>query len=199
MVYRFLKRTFDICASSVGLILLSPLFILISIAIKVTSKGPIYYRQERIGINGKPFRIYKFRSMRINSDKGMQITVKGDNRITSVGRFIRKFKIDELPQLFNVLSGKMSLVGPRPEVPKYVELYNDEQRQILSIKPGITDLASIEFKDENQLLDAAENPEQKYIEEIMPIKLTLNLEYMQKRSFFYDIGLIFKTIWRVIR
>lgn len=131
--------------------------------------------------------------------KGRQITTDGDNRITKVGKFIRKTKIDELPQLFNVLSGKMSFVGPRPEVPKYVALYTEEQRKVLSVKPGITDLASIEYRNENDLLKEAEDPDKKYIEEIMPAKLALNLKYIEKAGFFYDIGLIFKTVFKVIK
>jgi lipopolysaccharide/colanic/teichoic acid biosynthesis glycosyltransferase len=138
--------------------------------------------------------------MVVNAEaKGMQITTEGDNRVTKVGKFIRKTKIDELPQLFNVLSGKMSFVGPRPEVPKYVAMYSDEQLRVLSVKPGITDLASIEFRNENDLLDGDDDPERKYIEEIMPAKLELNLKYIEKAGFFYDIGLIFKTIGKVIK
>ncbi len=176
------------------------LFLIIAIAIKCSSKGPALFKQERVGRYGKTFNIWKFRSMVVNAEaKGMQITTDGDNRITKVGKFIRKTKIDELPQLFNVLSGKMSFVGPRPEVPKYVAMYNDEQLRVLSVKPGITDLASIEFRNENDLLDGDEDPEKKYIEEIMPAKLALNIKYIEKAGFFYDIGLIFKTIGKVIK
>lgn len=199
-MYRFCKRCFDIFCSFLGITLLLWLFLIIAIAIKCSSKGPVLFKQERVGKNGKTFKIWKFRSMVVNAEaKGMQITTDGDNRITKVGKFIRKTKIDELPQFFNVLSGKMSLVGPRPEVPKYVALYNEEQLKVLSVKPGITDLASIEYRNENDLLDGDDDPEKKYIEEIMPAKLELNLKYIEKAGFFYDIGLIFKTIGRVIK
>jgi len=199
-VYKFFKRCFDIFFSLLGITLLLWLFLIIAIAIKCSSKGPALFKQERVGRYGKTFNIWKFRSMVVNAEaKGMQITTDGDNRITKVGKFIRKTKIDELPQLFNVLSGKMSFVGPRPEVPKYVAMYNDEQLRVLSVKPGITDLASIEFRNENDLLDGDEDPEKKYIEEIMPVKLALNIKYIEKAGFFYDIGLIFKTIGKVIK
>ncbi|MCX4362005.1 MAG: sugar transferase [Clostridia bacterium] len=199
-VYRFFKRCFDIFFSLFGITLLLLLFLFVAIAIKCSSKGPVLFKQERVGKHGKTFKIWKFRSMVVNAEaKGMQITTDGDNRITKVGKFIRKTKIDELPQLFNVLSGKMSFVGPRPEVPKYVAMYNAEQMRVLSVKPGITDLASIEFRNENDLLDGDEDPERKYIEEIMPAKLELNLKYIEKAGFFYDIGLIFKTVGKVIK
>ncbi len=199
-MYRFCKRCFDIFFSFLGILLLLWLFLIIAIAIKGSSKGPVLFKQERVGKNAKTFKIWKFRSMVVNAEaKGMQITTDGDNRITKVGKFIRKTKIDELPQLFNVLSGKMSFVGPRPEVPKYVALYSDEQLRVLTVKPGITDLASIEFRNENDLLDGDDDPERKYIEEIMPAKLVLNLKYIEKAGFFYDIGLIFKTIGKVIK
>lgn len=199
-MYRFSKRCFDIFFSLLGILLLLWLFLIIAIAIKCSSKGPVLFKQERVGMHGKTFKIWKFRSMIVDAEaKGMQITTDGDNRITKVGKFIRKTKIDELPQLFNVISGKMSIVGPRPEVPKYVAMYNDEQLRVLSVKPGITDLASIEFRNENDLLDGDEDPERKYIEEIMPAKLALNLKYIEKAGFFYDIGLIFKTIGKVIK
>lgn len=199
-MYRFCKRCFDIFFSFLGILLLLWLFLIIAIAIKGSSKGPVLFKQERVGKNAKTFKIWKFRSMVVNAEaKGMQITTDGDNRITEVGKFIRKTKIDELPQLFNVLSGKMSFVGPRPEVPKYVALYSDEQLRVLTVKPGITDLASIEFRNENDLLDGDDDPERKYIEEIMPAKLVLNLKYIEKADFFYDIGLIFKTIGKVIK
>ncbi len=199
-MYKFSKRCFDIFFSLLGISLLLWLFLIIAIAIKCSSKGPVLFKQERVGKDAKLFKIWKFRSMVVNAEaKGMQITTDGDNRITKVGKFIRKTKIDELPQLFNVLSGKMSFVGPRPEVPKYVAIYNAEQMHVLSVKPGITDLASIEFRNENDLLDNEEDPEKKYIEVIMPAKLTLNLKYIEKAGFFYDIGLIFKTIEKVIK
>jgi len=199
-VYRFSKRCFDIFFSLLGISVLLLLFLFVAIAIKCSSKGPVLFKQERVGKDGKVFKIWKFRSMVVNAEaKGMQITTDGDSRITKVGKFIRKTKIDELPQLFNVLSGKMSFVGPRPEVPKYVAMYDEEQTKVLSVKPGITDLASIEFRNENDLLDGDEDPERKYIEEIMPAKLALNLKYIEKAGFFYDIGLIFKTVFKVIK
>lgn len=199
-MYKFFKRCFDIFFSLLGITLLLWLFLIIAIAIKCSSKGPVLFKQERVGKGGKTFKIWKFRSMVVNAEaKGMQITTDGDNRITKVGKFIRKTKIDELPQLVNVLSGKMSFVGPRPEVPKYVAMYDENQLKVLSVKPGITDLASIEFRNENDLLDGDEDPERKYIEEIMPAKLELNLKYIEKAGFFYDIGLIFKTIGKVIK
>ena len=199
-MYKFFKRLFDICASLFGIIILSPLFIVIAILIKATSKGPVIFKQERVGLNGKHFKIWKFRSMVVNAEsKGLQITSNGDARITKVGGFIRKYKIDELAQLFNVLFGQMSFVGPRPEVPKYVAMYNDEQKKVLTVKPGITDLASIEYCDENSLIDASSDAEKTYIEEIMPAKLKLNLEYIEKAGFFYDIGLIFKTFGRILK
>ena len=189
------KRIFDVLMSSVGLLLLSPLFLIISIAVILESKGGIFYKQERIGKNGKPFKLLKFRSMYVGADKKGLLTVSGrDPRITRVGYFIRKTKIDELPQLINVLKGDMSLVGPRPEVAKYVNLYNDEQKQILSVRPGITDPASITFRNENDLLAQAENPEKFYIESVMPEKIRISLDYIKKRNFFTDIGIIFKTI-----
>lgn len=199
-MYRFFKRCFDIFFSLLGILFLLLLFLFVAIAIKCSSKGPVLFKQERVGKNGKTFKIWKFRSMVVDAEaKGRQITTDGDSRITKVGKFIRKTKIDELPQLFNVLSGKMSFVGPRPEVPRYVELYTEEQRKVLTVKPGITDLASIEYRNENDLLKEAEDPDRKYIEEIMPAKLELNLKYIEKAGFFYDIGLIFKTVFKVIK
>ena len=199
-MYRFSKRCFDIFFSLLGILFLLLLFLFVAIAIKCSSKGHVLFKQERVGKNGKTFKIWKFRSMVVDAEaKGRQITTDGDSRITKVGKFIRKTKIDELPQLFNVLSGKMSFVGPRPEVPRYVELYTEEQRKVLTVKPGITDLASIEYRNENDLLKEAEDPDRKYIEEIMPAKLELNLKYIEKAGFFYDIGLIFKTVFKVIK
>ncbi len=199
-MYSFCKRAFDIVASMFGIICLLWLFVIVSIAIKTTSKGPVIFKQERVGLNGKIFKIWKFRSMVTNAEKkGLQITSKEDNRITGVGKFIRKYKIDELAQLFNVLFGQMSFVGPRPEVPKYVALYNEEQKKVLTVKPGITDLASIEYCNENDLLDSSNDPESTYINTIMPAKLELNLAYIEKAGFWYDIGLIFKTFARILK
>lgn len=193
------KRIFDFLLSLFGIIILSPIFIIVSIAIKLDSKGRILFLQKRVGRYGKEFNIYKFRTMVTDAEKlGKQITVGKDNRITKVGAFLRKFKIDELPQLFNVLKGDMSLVGPRPEVPKYVALYNKEQRKVLDIRPGITDMASLRYKDENDILGKVDNPEEYYINVIMKDKLKLNLEYIEKSNIFFDIYLIFKTIIKCI-
>jgi lipopolysaccharide/colanic/teichoic acid biosynthesis glycosyltransferase len=192
---QLVKRIFDFLLSLFGIIILSPIFIIVSIAIKLDSKGSILFLQKRVGRYGKEFNIYKFRTMVTDAEKlGKQITVGKDNRITKVGAFLRKFKIDELPQLFNVLKGDMSLVGPRPEVPKYVALYNEEQRKVLDIRPGITDMASLRYKDENDILGKVDNPEEYYINVIMKDKLNLNLEYIEKSNVFFDIYLILKTI-----
>lgn len=194
-----LKRIFDIVVSFIGLLILSPIFLIIAIVIKLNSKGPVFFRQVRVGKDGKEFRIFKFRTMVVDAEKkGMQITVDGDSRITKPGHFLRKSKMDELTQLINVLIGDMSFVGPRPEVPKYVAMYDENQRSILKIRPGITDIASIEYRDENSLLAKSDNPEETYINEIMPRKIELNVKYIKKMSVIYDIGLIFKTIYKVI-
>lgn len=194
-----MKRLFDIVASACGLIILSPLFIILSIWIKLDSKGPVFYRQVRVGRHNKDFRIFKFRSMRVGADKQGLITVGGrDPRVTRSGYFIRKYKLDEFPQLINVFVGDMSLVGPRPEVRKYVDMYTEEQMRVLDVRPGITDLASIRYRNENELLENAENPDQYYIDVIMQDKLAINLEYVANHSFWYDIKLIFKTFWEII-
>lgn len=194
-----MKRLLDITASGIGLLLLSPIFLVLAIWIKLDSQGPVFYRQVRVGRGNRDFRIFKFRSMRVGSDKGSLITVGGrDSRITRSGYFIRKYKFDELPQLINVFIGDMSLVGPRPEVRRYVDLYNQEQLHVLDVKPGITDPASIKYRNENELLEQAENPEQFYTDVIMPDKLRLNLEYATNQSFFGDLKLIFKTFKAII-
>lgn len=194
-----MKRCFDIIVSVLGIIVLLPIFIIVSIAIKLDSKGDVLFLQKRVGRYGKEFNIYKFRTMVTDAEKlGKQITVGKDNRITKVGAFLRKFKIDELPQLFNVFKGDMSLVGPRPEVPKYVALYNEEQKRVLCVRPGITDIASLRYKDENDILGKVENPEEYYIKVIMKDKLDLNLEYIEKSNLFFDIYLILKTIVKCI-
>ncbi len=188
-------RFFDILFSVIGLILLIPIFIIVGIAIKIDSKGPILYRQKRIGKNGIDFFLLKFRSMYTESDKKGLITIgNNDSRITRVGRFIRKYKIDELPQLLNVLNGSMSLVGPRPEVSKYVELYNNYQRRVLSIRPGITDFASIYFKNENEILNNKSDPEEYYIKYLVPQKIRLNLIYINNYNVKTYFLIIFKTI-----
>ena len=191
-----LIRYFDVIFSILGLILLSWLFLIIFILIKLDSKGPIFYFQERIGKDGIPFKLFKLRSMYVDADKrGLQITVgKRDPRITRVGYFIRKYKIDELVQLVNVIKGEMSLVGPRPEVKKYVDLYTPEQRIVLSVKPGITDYASIKFRNENELLEGQPDPEKFYIEKIMPEKIELNKIYMYNSNLISYFKIIFKSI-----
>lgn len=195
----FFKRLFDIIMSLFGLLVLSIPLIIISIIIKLTSEGPVFYRQVRVKRNGENFNIFKFRTMVVDADKkGMLITVGKDNRITGIGRFLRKTKVDELPQLINVLIGDMSFVGPRPEVRKYVDMYDEYQLNVLKIRPGITDLASIKYRDESSLLGESGDPEKTYIEEIMQKKLEINLEYIQNISFFNDIRLIFMTIARIV-
>lgn len=194
-----MKRIFDIIASSCGLIVLSPLFLFVAIWIKLDSKGPVFYKQIRVGRHGKDFNLFKFRSMRVGSDKKGLITIGGhDPRVTRSGYFIRKYKLDEFPQLINVFIGDMSLVGPRPEVRKYVDLYTQEQLHVLDVRPGITDLASIRYRNENEILETVDNPEQYYIDVIMQDKLRINLEYVANNSFMYDIKLIFKTFWEII-
>lgn len=194
-----MKRLFDILASGCGLLVLSPVFIIVAIWIKLDSDGPVFYRQTRVGRYNKDFRIFKFRSMRVGSDKGSLVTIGGrDPRVTRSGYFIRKFKIDELPQLINVFVGDMSLVGPRPEVRHYVDYWTAEQMKVLDVRPGITDPASIHFRNENELLEKAVDPERYYIDVIMQEKIKLYLEYVEKSSFWYDIKLIFQTFKVII-
>lgn len=194
-----MKRLFDVIASGLGLVVLSPLFLVLAIWIKLDSKGPVFYRQVRVGRNNKDFRIFKFRSMRVGADKGTLVTIGGrDPRVTRSGYWIRKFKLDELPQLINVFIGDMSLVGPRPEVRHYVDYWTPEQMRVLDVRPGITDPASIKFRNENELMEKAEDPEKYYIEVIMQEKIKLYLEYVEKHNFFYDIALIFKTFWVIV-
>lgn len=195
-----LKRIFDIFFSFIGLAILLPFFIIIGLLLVIDSPGGVFYKQARVGKNNIDFYLFKFRSMRTGADKKGLLTVGGrDSRITRMGYFIRKYKIDELPQLLNVFLGDMSLVGPRPEVPKYVDLYNEKQKQVLSVKPGITDYASIEYSNENELLGKVENPEQVYIDEIMPAKLKLNLKYIEEQGISTDLKIIFKTIGKIIK
>ena len=189
-----MKRLFDIVASGCGLIVLSPLFLILAVWIKLDSKGPVFYRQVRVGRGNKDFRIYKFRSMCIGADKGSLVTIGGrDPRVTRSGYFIRKYKFDELPQLINVFVGDMSLVGPRPEVRHYVNYWTTEQMHVLDVRPGITDPASIKFRNETELMEKTENPEDYYIHVIMQEKIKLYLEYVKHSSFWYDIKLIFQT------
>jgi len=195
-----MKRLFDLSTALIFSILFFPLWVVVAIAIKVTSEGPIFFRQIRVGKDGINFSIFKYRTMIVDAEKqGLQLTVGGrDPRITKIGYILRKTKLDELPQLFNVIKGEMSFVGPRPEVPKYVEMYSKEQREVLSHRPGITDVASIEYIDENELLKDAEDPEKMYIEKIMQDKLRLNLEYLSNRSLISDIVIIVKTIFKIL-
>lgn len=192
------KRLFDIVSSGIGLLCLAPVFVVMAIWIKLDSRGPVFYRQTRVGRYGRDFRIFKFRSMRVGSDKGRQITVgEKDPRITRFGYFIRRYKIDELPQLINVFLGDMSVVGPRPEVRKYVDLYSEEQRKVFQVRPGITDLASIKYRNENELLSQVDDPDTYYIDVIMPDKLAINLEYIRHQSFMGDIKIIFNTLFKI--
>lgn len=187
-------RFFDIIFSALGLVVLAPVFAAICLKIKLGSKGGCFYIQERIGKDGKPFGLYKFRTMRIGADSEGLLTVgEHDQRITRIGYFLRKTKMDELPQLLNVLKGEMSLVGPRPEVRKYVELYTEEQRKVLSVRPGITDYASIEYVNENELLSQAEDPERTYIEQVMPDKIKLNMRYLEHYNLIEYFKIIFLT------
>lgn len=194
-----MKRLFDIIASGCGLLVLIPVFLVMAIWIKMDSEGPVFYRQVRVGRNNKDFHIFKFRSMRVGADKGSLVTIGGrDPRITRSGYFIRKYKLDELPQLINVFLGEMSLVGPRPEVRHYVNFWIEEQMHVLDVRPGITDPASIKFRNENELMEKAEDPEDYYINVIMQEKIKLYLEYVQNASFWYDIKLVFLTFKVII-
>lgn len=195
-----MTRIFDILFATLGLVILSPLLIFVYVAIVLESRGGGFYRQERTGRYGKPFRLIKFRSMYVNADKHGLITVGGhDNRITRVGYYIRKYKIDELPQLINVVKGDMSIVGPRPEVKKYTDLYTEEQRKILDVRPGITDYASIKYVDENEILGTSDNPERIYIEHIMPDKIKLNMIYISQNGIKEYFKIIFLTLTNIAR
>ena len=192
----FLIRCFDILVSFFGIVFLLPLFAITALVIRAKDGSPILFKQERVGKNGKIFKILKYRTMSVKQkENSSQITVGEDQRITKTGRTLRKWKIDELPQLFNVLKGEMSFVGPRPEVKKYVDLYDDLQKEILKIKPGITELASLKYYNESEILGASDDPEREYIEKIMPDKIMLNLQYIKKMGFFYNIGIILRTIF----
>lgn len=190
------KRTFDIIFSFLGLILLSPVLIIISILIKIESRGSVFYTQSRVGKNNKDFRIIKFRSMRVGSEENFPLAKdQYHKQITKVGKYIRKYKLDELPQLINVLKGDMSFVGPRPVLRKFVDLYTEEQMHVLDVRPGITDLASIKYRNEYKILNSVENPTEYYEKVIMQDKLALNLKYINEHNFWLDIKLIFKTIF----
>ncbi len=194
-----IKRIFDLGASALGLVLLSPVFLVVAVAIKLDSPGPVFFRQERMGRNFRPFRILKFRSMSAGpAENAPQITASGDPRVTRLGRLLRRTKVDELPQLVNVLRGDMSLVGPRPEVRRYVELFGADYDEILKYRPGMTDLASIRFRDEEELLAAANDPETEYVSRVLPEKIKLGKEYVRRASFAVDIELIISTLLRIL-
>lgn len=196
----FWKRVFDIFVSAVMLILLSPLFLVLAIAIKADSRGPVFFRQERVTQYGKTFRIHKFRTMVANAEAiGAQVTLKGDARITRVGKFIRKCRLDEVSQLIDVFCGKMSFVGTRPEVPKYVGRYTDEMKATLLLPAGVTSVASIKFKDEDKLLENSENADETYVNEVLPKKMEYNLQALKKQGFWRDIGTMFKTVFAVLK
>ena len=192
---RFVKRTFDLVSAGTVLLLTSPLLLAGMLVVKLSSAGPVFFLQTRVGRYGREFSIFKFRTMR--QEAGSSITIGYDKRITWAGRLLRLSKLDELPQLVNVIRGEMSVVGPRPEVPQYVAMWDGEQRLVLSLRPGMTDRAALKYRHESELLAESEDPEQTYIQEIMPDKLQLNLEYLQKQGFWYDIGLIFRTLARL--
>ncbi len=194
------KRVIDLAGSAIGLVILMPFFLLIALFVKLTSPGPVFYLQERIGLRGIPFQLVKFRTMKIDSDKYHAITVgKKDSRITALGYWLRKFKIDELPQLINVVRGEMSLVGPRPELRKFTDLYNPQQRRVLDVRPGMTDPASIQFRNENEMLDGKPDPIGYYTREILPVKLALNIKYMEDRSSFKDVRIILQTLVSIFK
>ena len=194
-----LKRTFDILSSVIGVILLSPVFVAVAICIKREDSGPVFYRGRRIGLNGRPFRIFKFRTMVVDAEKiGGLSTGDDDPRITKAGKFLRKYKLDELPQVLNVLKGEMSFVGPRPEVQHYVDMFTEEEKVILSVRPGITDWASLWNPDEGALLAGSLDPEKTYMDEIRPTKLRLQLKYVKERSFRVDLNIIYKTIMTIV-
>ena len=196
-----LKRAFDLLASFAGLLVLSPLFLVLAVVIKVDSPGAVFFRQERVGRHGRTFRIHKFRTMVADAEhRGLQITVGADARVTRVGAVLRRYKLDELPQLIDVMLGNMSLVGPRPEVPHYVACYPDDIREIvLSVRPGITDWASLEYKDESRILGLADNPDQAYVEDVLPAKLRYYLDYVANRTFLGDLRIIFATLVAIVR
>jgi lipopolysaccharide/colanic/teichoic acid biosynthesis glycosyltransferase len=195
-----MKRTFDIIASSLGLIILSPLFIILAILIKLDSEGPVFFKQIRVGLKNKDFSLYKFRSMYVKTgESGFLTSGDRDPRITPIGYYIRKYKLDEFPQLLNVLKGDMSIVGPRPQVRKFVNLYTAEQMRVLDIRPGITDLASIRYRNESQLLKNFKDPEKYYTEVVMQDKLRINLQYLDNHNLLNDIALIFLTFKTIIK
>lgn len=198
-MYPVAKRLFDIVFALLGLVLTLPLFAVIALLIKRDSEGPVFYRAPRVGKDGKPFKMLKFRTMVANADKiGGPSTANDDPRITRVGRFLRRYKLDELPQLINVLKGEMSFVGPRPEVQQYVDMYTEEEKAILTVKPGITDWASLWNSDEGAVLAGSPDPEKAYLELIRPTKIKLQLEYVRRRSFLTDLGILLRTVMAVV-
>ena len=189
------KRAFDLFWATVGLLMVWPLFLVVAVLIKLDDRGPVFFRQRRLGLLGKPFRMWKFRTMVVDAERcGSALTVGGDPRITRIGHWLRRTKFDELPQLFNVWRGEMSLVGPRPEVQKYVDLYSDDQRRVLALRPGITDLASVKYRNESAILADAQDPERTYIEKVMPEKIMINLEYASRASVWGDFCVILRTL-----
>lgn len=195
-----IKRLFDIICSLIGIIILLPFYLIVSLLIVLDSKGGVFYFQTRVGKDNKDFRLFKFRTMVTGADKKGLITVGSrDSRVTKIGYYLRKYKLDELPQLFNVLFGDMSLVGPRPEVRKYVSMYNAEQMKVLSVRPGITDYASIEYSNENEILAKAADPDAEYINTIMPAKLNLNLKYIREQGLGTDLKIIFRTLAKIVK
>jgi lipopolysaccharide/colanic/teichoic acid biosynthesis glycosyltransferase len=194
------KRVFDLVCAAIGAVVLAPPLVVIAVLIKRGDGGPVFYRPIRVGHRGRRFRVWKFRTMRVGADReGIGLTVGEDDRVTDAGRSLRRYKLDELPQLFNVLAGEMSLVGPRPEDPRFVELYTPEQRQVLELVPGITDPASIRYADEGAMLGAAEDPEREYVERIMPEKIEINVAYAKRATVRSDLGVVVRTIVRVAR
>ena len=199
-MYTTIKRLIDLAGSIIGMFILFPIFMMIPLFIKLDSKGPVFYTQERVGKNGKIFKIYKFRTMIHNAEKiGPQISKIEDHRITGPGKFLRRYKLDEIPQLINVIKGEMSLVGPRPEVPEYINYFLKDYQEVLKVKPGMTDYASIEFKNENEMLNGIENIEEKYFNEILPVKIEYYKKYVREKSIVKDLGLIFKTMIEIIK
>lgn len=196
----FWKRVFDIFCALLMLIILSPVFLVLAIAIKIDSRGPVFFRQQRVTQYGRIFRIFKFRTMVADAEaRGAQVTSQGDSRITKVGKFIRKCRLDEIAQLLNILGGSMTFVGTRPEVPKYVEKYNDEMKATLLLPAGVTSVASIKFKDEDEILGSAENADEAYVEKVLPLKMEYNLKALEKCGFFRDIGVMFQTVFAVLK
>ena len=193
------KRVMDVLCASLGLLVFSPLLIACAVTVKLSSAGPVFFRQERVGLHGEPFLIRKFRTMRVTDGSGLQVTAAGDSRITAVGRLLRRSKLDELPQLIDVLAGNMSIVGPRPEVPRYMAQYPQAARErILSVRPGITDNAAIAFRDEERMLAASSDVERTYVEEIMPIKQRYYLDYVAHQSVAGDLAIIARTVWIIV-